>query len=247
MKPIGGYFGLELPLSKSTYDFDRCTMLNSGSHALEYILKLCDSFPELVYLPYYTCDSVLEPLNRLSIKYHFYAINEHLEISSLPILKHNEYIIVNNYFAKKDAYINSLFDHYGQKMIVDNAQGFYYSPKRKMLAFSSPRKFFGVSDGGLAYTITEKKTPIPTDISFERCSHLLKRIDAGAESGFDDFRRNELLLSKEPLKRMSYLTENILKSINYDAVKARRRSNFDKLHSSLGASNRLDIPDLSTF
>ena len=99
MKAIGGYFSLELGPVNPDYRFFHTPALNSSRHALEYILRQIEPKPSLVYLPYYTCEVVLEPLKRLGIGYQFYQINDRLEIAKLPSLRGNEYIIVNNYFG----------------------------------------------------------------------------------------------------------------------------------------------------
>lgn len=75
MKSIGGYFGLELS-QKEEYHKD-ATRLNTGRNALEYVLKARQY--DKVYIPYYTCEVVLEPINKLNIEYEFYSINERFE------------------------------------------------------------------------------------------------------------------------------------------------------------------------
>jgi len=247
MKEIGGYFSLELGSANPDYWFSHTPALNSGRHALEYILKQIEPVPNIVYLPYYTCEVVLEPLKRLNIGYRFYNINEKLELAELPELKKNEYIIINNYFGIKDAYINWLFLHNKDKMIIDDAQAFYHFNHLGMRAFYSPRKFVGVSDGGIAWTPETKEIQLETDYSTDRSIHLLRRIDAGAGTGYKEFQKNEASLSNEPIKAMSALTKSILERIDYEEVKHRRRSNFEILHAALAPTNELEIPDWSTF
>lgn len=247
MKEIGGYFSLELGSINPDYRFSHTPALNSGRHALEYILKQIEPKPCLVYLPYYTCEVVLEPLKRLNIGYQFYRIDENLEIAELPELKENEYIIVNNYFGIKDDYIDRLLLHYKGKMIVDDAQAFYHFNHLGMRAFYSPRKFFGVPDGGIAWTPGTKDIQLKPDYSTDRSMHLLRRIDAGAGAGRNEFQKDEASLSDEPMKAMSALTKSILERIDYEEVKHRRRSNFEILHAALAPTNRLDISDWNTF
>ncbi len=247
MKAIGGYFGLELGSVNSDYKFFHTPALNSSRHALEFILRQIEPTPSLVFLPYYTCEVVLELLKRLNIDYRFYAINEEFEIAYLPELKANEYIIVNNYFGIKDNYIDRLLLHYKGKMIVDDAQAFYHLIHLGMKAIYSPRKFFGVPDGGIAWTPGTKDIQLEPDYSTDRSLHLLRRIDAGAEAGYKEFQNNDASLIGEPMKAMSALTRSILERIDYDRVKYRRRSNFEALHQALATTNRLNIPDWNTF
>jgi hypothetical protein len=43
--------------------------------------------PSLVYVPFFTCDGLLEPFAKAGTRYEFYAINEQPETEHLPHLK----------------------------------------------------------------------------------------------------------------------------------------------------------------
>ncbi|MES2779041.1 MAG: hypothetical protein V4651_03990, partial [Bacteroidota bacterium] len=75
MKSIGGYFELELSV-KDSFHKDAIA-LNTGRNALEYLL-LANSYSK-IYLPYYSCEALLEPMVKLNIAYEFYPINNDLE------------------------------------------------------------------------------------------------------------------------------------------------------------------------
>ena len=79
MKEIGGYFAFELSEKYNMPNSDGI-MLNSGRNALECILFNLGEIKKL-YIPYFTCDVVLEPINKLGIIYSYYSINENLEIA----------------------------------------------------------------------------------------------------------------------------------------------------------------------
>lgn len=247
MKPIGGYFSLELSQRQSPTWLSDAAEVNSSRHALEYILMSLNKKPKLIYVPYYTCEVVLEPLKRLGINYQFYHINERLEVDSFPPLEEDELIIVNNYFGVKDEYVNNVLMHYGDNVIIDNAQAFYHIVNGRNRAIYSPRKFFGVSDGGYAVTPDSLNIELPQDYSTDRFSHLLRRLDMGAEVGYADFQKNDSSISGEPLKSMSNLTRHILSSIDYERIKSIRKKNFEILHRQLAESNRLKIPAQNTF
>ncbi len=247
MKEIGGYFELELPMNNNQPLHPNGVKVNSGRHALEYILRVLGDKVQRVWLPYFTCEVVLEPIRRLGLAYEFYNINENLEIAKLPTLLEHDYIIVNNYFGIKDAYIRRMALYYKGKMIVDNAQAWYDQEMLGFNEFYSPRKFFGLPDGGVAWATGTIDAELEQDESWNRCSHLLKRIDLGSSEGYADFRENSQLLSNTPLRKMSKLTERLLDSIDFDWAKINRRSNFEMLHDVLGQSNGLQIPDMNTF
>ncbi len=247
MKEIGGYFELELPMNASQPLHPNGVKVNSGRHALEYILRVLGNKAKRIWIPYYTCDVVLQPVRRLSLGYELYHVNMDLEIDNYPELADGDYIIVNNYFGIKDAYINKLACRYKGKLIVDNAQAWYNCEMLGFNTFYSPRKFFGMPDGGLAWATGVLDSELEQDQSYERCSHLLKRIDLGASEGYADFKVNSARLNTQPLKRMSALSEQILSSIDFEWAKIKRRSNFEMLHDALGKSNGLQIPDMNSF
>lgn len=247
MKEIGGYFELELPPSKSDFIHSECIFTNSGRHALEYILRALGNRVSKIYLPYYTCEVVLQPIERLGLDYEFYHINSNLEIDKVFTLKEGEYIIVNNYFGIKDKYINEIAVKYGSKLIVDNSQAWYAKEQLECNGFYSPRKFFGLPDGGVAWSNHHLIEELKQDYSSTRCFHLLKRIDESASAGYCDFKVNSHILNKEPLKRMSKLSYRILSAIDFELIKKIRISNYLFLEDKLSNSNLLKLPSIESF
>src|SRR5689334_19933263 len=71
LKPIGGY--IELQLNPGRIFHSELLPLNTGRNALEYILRVRKY--NLIYLPYYTCDVLLEPLHKLNVACKFYKID----------------------------------------------------------------------------------------------------------------------------------------------------------------------------
>lgn len=237
---IGGYFELELPkVSGNDSHIANAVELNTARNCLEYILEV--NRPTKVYIPFYTCDVILEPFQKTNTDYEFYHIDSKLEIVEPPQLKAGELLLYTNYFGIKNAYTNKLVDNYGQNLIVDASQAYFYTPVADELVFYSPRKFFGVPDGGLLITNKLLDRPLETDISHGRMSHLLKRLELSAEEGFQDFKRNDDSLKNMPILRMSSLTKKILQSIDYARTIDARRANFHQLHEALGDSNKLPI------
>ncbi|MCH5231025.1 MAG: hypothetical protein J1F43_04440 [Muribaculaceae bacterium] len=253
MKEIGGYFELELneryrpSLHSDGYQF------NSGRHALEFILLSMGSKVKKIYLPYFTCEVVLQPITKLNIPYEFYPINFSLEIDNPPALKEGEYIIFNNYFGIKDVSIQTLALLYKDKIIIDNSQAWYAPEIAKTMMFYSPRKYFGLPDGGIATGLEKNLSnenlykSLDKDFSYRRFSHLLKRHELSASEGYQDFSRNSSLLGTEPLKKMSDLTTKLLGSIDMQIAKDKRRENFDFLNQHLDSLNKFNLPSLDTF
>ena len=234
---IGGYFGLELRNGEHLHR--HALRLNTGRNCLEYILRARGY--KHIWLPYYTCEVLLEPLHKLQIPYSFYNINNNLEPETLPRLSRDEAFLYTNYYGLKSPYLTQIALEYGTQLIVDNAQAFFAPRLEGIDTFYTARKFFGVPDGAYLYTDAHLDSELPQDESLERVSHLLKRIEYGAENGFADYQQHEEALCQQPIKRMSRLTERILAAIDYNAAAQQRRDNFKMLHNALGSTNCLSV------
>lgn len=250
MQAIGGYFELADYEDGKNFPHPDGILLNTGRNALEYILRSIGDVKG-IYLPYYTCEVVLEPLKKLHIPWAFYHINSKFEIKDEITLKNGEYIIANNYFGIKDAYIQSLAEKYGDSLIVDCAQALFAKPISGIKSFYSTRKYVGVADGGVAYLgnlphrcdvrISEVECTVDHD------SHLYKRKQFGAEVGFADYQANEVKLDNQPIRWMSDTTKRILSHIDFDKVVVRRRENYLFLHDALAEKNALKLPSFDSF
>ena len=238
MDAIGGYFSLELRQGEHYHKEALC--LNSARNCLEYILRARNYTK--IYLPYYTCEVILEPIKKLNLEFEFYNINKLLEpIMDYP-LNNKEAFLYTNYFGLKQDCVKRLAKLYKKQLIVDNAQAFYAKPLEGIDTFYSPRKFFGVADGGYLYIDKKLDIELEQDYSYERMSHLLKRIDVSAEFGYNDFKRNDDSLINQPIKLMSSLTNKILSSIDYNSVKEKRIENYLYLESKLKDKNLIQLP-----
>lgn len=241
-RELGGYFELELE-KRDGFIHDNGLLVNTGRNALELILRNLPSDSK-VYVPKYTCDVVLEPFAKLGIPYIFYSINKSLEIESDLKLGANEYLLYTNYFGVKDSYVRELWERYSDKVIVDNAQALYALPTK--MCFYSPRKFVGIPDGGIAYFNNQISLEgYEQDFSYDRCFHLLKRLDIDAGAGYSDFKTTATMLRNQPIKRMSRLTKALLGSIDFAKIRTIRLENFLLLHSVLKDYNKLVINDLN--
>lgn len=237
MEPIGGYF--ELELRKGEHYHKNAIRLNTARNCFEYVLRTRNY--KKVYVPYYTCEVMLEPIKKLGIGYEFYSINAFLEPVDQYALKGGEAFLYTNYFGLKQDCVKRLAKVYGVQLIVDNAQAFYAEPIQGIDTFYSARKFFGVPDGGYLYTEAKLNQVFEQDVSFNRMSHLLKRIDLGAEFGYQDFRVNDDSLCNSDIKLMSNLTQAVLSSVDYEVAKQKRRNNYSIIDAALGKSNLIEI------
>ena len=235
---IGGY--PELELRKGEHYHKDALRLNTARNCFEYVLR-ARGYTK-VYIPYYTCEVMLEPLIKCKVAYEFYHINEQLEPVETIRLKPSEAFLYTNYYGLKQQCVARLAQTYGKQLIVDNAQAFFASPIEGIDTFYSARKFFGVADGAYLYTDAHLDMGFDQDQSFQRMSHLLIRADIGAEAGYGDFRKNDDSLIDNPIRLMSNLTEKILCSIDYESAKQLRRSNYMQLDERLSATNGIYLP-----
>ena len=240
MEPIGGYFSLEI---NDGYEYhSHALRLNAGRYALEYVLK-ARGYRRL-YLPYYICDSVLQPIVRFGMDYEFYHIDEQLEPATELHPKGDEAVLYVNYFGLKNRFASSFCYAY-RNTILDQTQAFYSEsgnssedPNVQCDTFYSCRKYFGVPDGAYLYTNCLLEEELPQDESFERMTFLTKRIDRSPQEGYADFHVNDKNLSTVGMRRMSKLTQVMMSGINYTAKANRRIQNFHVLDKVLRDSNR---------
>lgn len=229
-KPIGGYFELELPKHPELHA--EAIALNSGRFCLEYLLR-CRKYKK-VLIPYYTCDSVVEPLERLGIRYAFYHIDKSYRIVDDILLTSDEALLYTNYWGLQDDYCEELAGKYGRQLILDYTQAFFSKPICGKDTFYSCRKYFGVPDGGYLYTDAFAEFKIEQDESYGRMDSLTKRIDISPEAGYDDFQMVSTSFHNLPVRRMSKLTKRLMQSIDYKQVAQQRIDNYNTLRRALG-------------
>lgn len=236
-KPIGGYFELELPRRVEYHS--AALALNTGRNCLEYILRVRGY--KRVYLPYYSCEVLLEPFEKLDVDYKFYHVNAQLEPEAPVTLNADEAILYINYFGLKQGYVDTLAQQYGERLIVDNTQAFFARPLEGIDTFYSCRKYFGVADGAYLYCDKRLEMELEQDRSWQRMNHLLKRIDVSSEAAYGEFQEREERLKNNPIRTMSPLSRRIMQSIDYVQVATARRENFKRLNSVLQQSNGISL------
>lgn len=243
MKDIGGYFELELSKGSNRYH-DTPHAMKSGRSSLHYILNHIK--PSLVYIPYYTCDALLEPFKVANVLYRFYGINEQLEPATTIELKAGEYFLYVNYMDIKRDAVSRLSEQYKDKLIVDATQAFFMKGNGVSWFFNSCRKFFGVPDGSYLYAPTgqslahreigQTQGSAPTNEKYI-VDHLIKRFNGHANEGYTDFLKNEELIDSS-VSSISKLSEYLLSGVDYDMVIARRRENYAFLQEQFKTINR---------
>lgn len=239
---IGGYFSLETNDGWGYHQ--RALRLNSGRYALEYILKARKY--RKIYLPYYICDSVLQPIKRQGVDYEFYHINEKFEPADKIEPKDDEAVLYVNYFGLKNDVAGTFCYRY-KNTILDQTQAFYSAKGNKYDktdiqcdTFYSCRKYFGVADGAYLYTNCLLEEELPIDESYDRMIFLTKRLDRSPQEAYEDFHANDKLIASASLRRMSRVTEAMMVGIDYSTKANQRLDNFRYLDAALRETNRFE-------
>lgn len=236
MKEIGGYHNLELFNGEELYP--NAVRLNLARSGLKYIL-LNKKYSK-IYMPFYTCGSLTKVVKAINIEIEYYNINENFEPVQNIEIEESEAMLYTNYFGICNAQSMNMSSRY-KNIIFDNAQAFFSKPINNSDTIYSPRKFFGVPDGGYLLTSNKMEENYEQDSSYARSEFLLKRIDECAENGYKQFIENENELNNQDIKKMSTLTSSILKSIDYQNVKQIREQNFHYLHDKFKNINELKM------
>lgn len=235
MRAIGGFFELEVQ-DKGTLYHANSIGLSTGRACLRLIIELLK--PKLIYVPFYSCDALYEPLIEAQIPMRFYAINESLEIADYPNLETDEYLIACDFFGIKEEYVNRVITKYGVNVIVDNTHNFFHKGYQANCSFTSARKYFGVPDGAFAYLGKHTYVnQLPRNKTFSATHNILRLIGC-QEEAYEAYLDYEESLTCD-LKAISVLSERLLKQVDDSYVKLKRKENFRYLAEALDTYNLL--------
>ena len=240
-RPIGGFFELELGPPRGAGYHSDALALTSGRACLRAILE--HERPRRVHLPYYACDLLARPLERMRVPHVRYAIDERLEPIGPATLEEGELLVYIDYFGLKNDVVNRLHELHGPRLIVDRSQAFFARRLEGCWSFNSARKFFGVPDG--AYLYAPVDLPMPPRATEVRYRHLVERLLGQQERAYRSFLDSEAHVDEE-VAGMSTLSERILARVDFDDVADRRRRNFQHYDEAFGRANRLRFDRPST-
>ena len=237
LKPIGGFFELELPQTNANYHQNALALTN-GRACISWILK--KEQPKSIYVPFYTCYALFEPMEKLGINVIFYSINEFLEPIDLPELQNDELFIYINYFGLKNNICKKLIKKYNKQVIIDDTHNFFHFGYGDIYSFTSARKYFGVADGAYLYGCnTENIENIERNKNIS-ILHNIKRLEEEYDLAYEYYLQAESKFDSK-IQRISLLSEKILNSIEYDIVIQKRIENYKYLHKNLSIYNSLGL------
>lgn len=239
MRPIGGFFDLELP-SNGYSPHPKAAALSTGRACMA--LWINKVRPSRVYVPYYCCDALFQPLQQAGIPIIFYAIDENLSETGLPAVpKSDEWLVWTNYFGILGDRVRNLAQVWKNRLLVDNTHSFFEPCEDGLWSFTSARKYFGVTDGAYCFSPNGK-----LDVSsLERfvppnASHLVARFTEGKDDAFSLFTDAEAAMDSS-LMRISHLSERIMAGIDYQSIRERRSLNISILARELADYNSLTL------
>lgn len=239
---LGGYIELGLPeypeYITSPYLFQ------SARAAFLALMLTCK--PKKIWLPYFICDSIINPLVANGFNVDHYFINNSFDVSENVKIGESDVLLYVNYFGVCDEVVEKLLSRFDMsRVVLDYSQAFFSRKFQCLATIYSPRKFFGLPDGGLL--VTDMKVNIADferDInSIDRVEHLLGRLVDEPERYYKKYIESENSLVENKPLLMSFLTQRLLKSINYRKYKEKRSRNFDYLRKNLSGINHLILSD----
>lgn len=237
MHEIGGYFGLEAFHGQEYYH--DLIAVNNGRNALLYLLKARNITK--LYIPYFLCNSISDMLERNGYAYAYY----HISLDFLPVfdrcLDDHECLYIVNYYGQISNETIMKLQKKHKNVIFDNIQAFFQQPVEEIDTVYTCRKFFGVPDGGYVSTTARLDETLLVDVSMDRMRHVLGRFEGSASDYYADFKANDTLHEELPLRSMSMLTHNLLRAIDYEAVRRKRNENYALLELELGRRNKLRL------
>ena len=235
-REIGGYLEMETFLGREYYS--DLYKLNLGRTAFVWLLQ--NIRHEKVFLPRFICDSVNESALNAGFTLVPYGLDEDLN----PVFDEcgepgeNDILYLVNFYGQLGADEIRSFGKTYPKIIVDNAQAFYDAPVEGVHTLYSARKFFGLPDG--AYVATDAENDydsIPEDKSQDRVRYLVGRMEDTAREHYSEMLAANDTFSTEIPRKMSLFTQNMLRAVDYEAIKLKRIENYKTLSGLLPDSN----------
>jgi hypothetical protein len=234
---IGGYFELELPDHPTIHP--ACVRLQSARAAIHATLA-CHRVRR-AFLPNYVCDSVLLAAREAGVDVALYDLDAGLMPRRMAPLRADEVLVYVNYFGLCDANVRELLETVpAENLIVDSSHGLFSEFDGPLATVYSPRKFCGLPDGGLLRASPCLQVPLPAEVddaSIDRTRHLLTRLGYSAREGYAAFAAARMSLHDTRPRRMSPLTQRLMRGIDWESMRARRRRNFAAMSLALDDLN----------
>lgn len=239
MKEIGGYFGLDENRGREYYS--NALAFNTARNCLRFLIR--HHGIKQIAIPDYNCEAVEGAIQKEDCDYYFYSVGRDLK-PDISKVGESDWLYIVNYYGQNSEFIDAVINAH-KNVIVDNVQAFFCKPFKGADNIYTCRKFFGVSDG--AYILPQDNSmlqeyeQLEADRSGKRLGAVLGRYEDNAGSHFKEYQELEEGLDNLPIRKMSYITHWLLRSIDYEHVMSVRNSNFSFLREKLNCINEIDV------
>jgi len=235
LREIGGY--LELDKYSLPMLHEGALALNSGRGCLSYLLE--QRGIKKIALPFFNCDVVQHACEKAGVRIRHYHVGSDF-IPEDMVLDGDEWLYLINYYGQLSQDCLHNFAEKYPRLIIDNAQAYFAHPIAGVDTIYTCRKFIGVPDGAFLYTNAPTRE-LEQDQSHSRMDFVLGRFERSSTEFYSRSAENNDLFSNIPVMRMSRLTDNLLRAIDYEHVKTVRTANCALLHQLLGDINQLSV------
>lgn len=233
---IGGY--IEFPQFTGSLLHDDAIALNSARNCLAYLIET-RAIAKIV-LPKFLCASVEQTCQKYNLKIRNYSIGCDFMPKDLK-LEDDEWIYLVNYYGQIENKQIEKIKRNHDKLIVDNVQAYFQEPVENVDTIYTCRKYFGIPDGAFLYTESRISRKLEQDKSAGRMVHLLGRYENTASEYYSAYTDHENTFENLPLRKMSKLTDNLLRGIDYNQVKAVRERNYLYFDKEFASINKLEL------
>lgn len=236
MREFGGYLGFEHYTGREYHE--NAIALNSGRNCLRYLIRAKQI--KSIAVPRYICSAVTDVCLEEKVEIQYYDIDWQFKPSLRGAAEGMSVYVVNYFGQLEPDYLEAVCTRYSH-VIIDNSQDFYAKALPGADTLYTCRKFFGVCDGAYLYTDRKLDTELVRESAYSRMGFLLGRYECGANAFYGAYQDNEKFLAGQDIRYMSCLTQNIMKSLDYDRIGERRTQNYGMLADAFGENNRLSL------
>lgn len=238
----GGFLPLELSSRPENIDFFRRRGLSVASaRAALKLLLLSDRSINKIYIPAFSCCSILETIKHCGIEYSLYHLTEEF-LPEKVVLKSNEKLLYINYFGINDYSVSKVTRLFSKNsLIIDNSQALFSEPIEKIYAtIYSPRKYIGIPDGGYIYTSVKLDTSDVKECKND-IAHLCERRWGNRELAYKMFLDHEEKFSSDKLMNISQASHDFLMACDLSKISKCRKRNFNFLSHILNNHLFVDL------
>jgi hypothetical protein len=151
-----------------------------------------------------------------------------LLVEQLAVTDRDDAVLLVNYFGVYRSNISRWLET-DTNLIIDHCQAFYEEPvmKNGVLNFYAFKKFFGVPDGAFVIGEHAEDFHLKQKSGLDIADYLIGSMVEGTGPWYSRKKEVDDIIASEKLGA-SYLTRAMIRGIDYEAVKKKRRLNYSR-------------------